>query len=554
MTIITIQVYKKTIRIYGEQGDYVTDSTLVLTYDVGTTGSKTCLYRIGERLEIVDSQIGEYPLHVTSDGGAEQNVDDWWESLSLSTRKVLSRTGTSPSDIAGISFCCQMQGSILVDKEGDALRNPMIYLDGRAVKQIEKNLYHGLIRIEKINLFKLLNSLRITGGIAATAKDPLWKYQWVRENEPEIFKKVHKWLDVKDYLILRCTGNYGMTQDSAHITFLYDTRAGKEGWHKGLCKTYNVNMDHLPPIVSSTDPVGSLTEKAASELGLAPGIPVFGGGGDVTLTTIGSGCMELYDTHIYVGTSGWVVSNVDKRHVDINNFIASILGAIPERYNYVAEQETSGACMQWVRDHLALDAIGIYLKENENDDKDIYSKLYDLLNKAVDETEPGAGNVIFTPWLHGNRSPREDAFARGIFFNLGMNTGKRQMIRAVLEGVAYHKRWMLEAVEKKFPYQDRVRFVGGGAKSPVWCQIMADVTGRTIETVQNPQDIGAAGAAIICGIGLGVLPSFDAAKQYIPLDKTYYPRSEYKAVYDKCFETFTLLYKQNKTLFKKLNS
>ncbi len=529
-------------------------SALVLTYDVGTTGSKTCLYRIGASLELVASHLEEYPLYVTDDGGAEQHANDWWNSLCISTKKVLTETDTNPSEISGMSFCCQMQGSILVDKEGESLRNPMIYLDGRAIKQIEKNLHHGLIRIEKINIFKLLNTLRITGGIAATPKDPLWKYHWVRENEPEIFEKVHKWLDVKDYLILRCTGEYGMTQDSAHITFIYDTRAGKEGWHKGLCKTFSVNMDHLPPVVQSTDTVGTLTEKAAAELGLIAGIPVLGGGGDVTLTTIGSGSMGLYDTHIYVGTSGWVVSNVDKRHVDISNFIASILGAIPGRYNYVAEQETSGACMQWVRDHLALDAIGIYLKDHDTDNKDELSKLYDLLNKAVEETEPGAGNIIFTPWLHGNRSPREDSYARGIFFNLGMNTGKRQMIRAVLEGVAYHKRWMLEAIEKKFPYQETVRFVGGGSKSKIWCQIMADVTGRKIETVKNPQDIGAAGAAIVCGIGLNILPSFEEAKKYIPVDTIYHPRPEYKKRYDKSFEIFKSLYKQNKKLFKKLNA
>ncbi|MBI9085528.1 MAG: FGGY-family carbohydrate kinase [Desulfobacterales bacterium] len=526
----------------------------VLAHDVGTTGSKTCLYRIADTIEPVDAAIEEYPLIMTDDGGAEQKADDWWAAICKSTRAVLERSKIAAERIAAMGFCCQMQGSILVDAAGRALRNPMIYMDGRATRQIEKNLYHGLFRISGWNARKTLTSLWITGGLAATPKDPLWKYHWVRDNEPEIFAKVHKWLDVKDYLILRSTGQFGMTQDSAHITFVYDTRPGRLGWHKGLCKMFDVNMDHLPPVVDSTDVVGHLTEDAASQVGLVPGIPVFGGGGDVAMTAIGAGCVDLHDTHIYVGTSGWVASNVDKRMVDIGNFMASILCAMPGRYNYIAEQETSGACLKWVRDHLALDGIGVYLKDRPAADaQEELGQLYDLLNQVVDQTAPGAGNLIFTPWLHGNRSPREDAYVRGMFFNMGIDTGKRMMIRAVLEGVAFHKRWMLEAAERKIPYQPSVRFVGGGAKSPIWCQIMADVTGRQIETVAQPQDVGAMGAALVCAVGLGRVRGFQQAKEMVPVVRTFSPRPEYRAVYDRNFKVFKALYEKNKKLFKTLN-
>ncbi|VVS94756.1 xylulokinase [Desulfoluna spongiiphila] len=528
--------------------------THVLAFDVGTTGCKTCLYRIGETLTQVASEVAEYPLYVTEDGGAEQRVEEWWDALCQSTRSVLSKGGVPPSGIRGISFCCQMQGSVVVDRHGDALRNPMVYLDGRATEQIDRYLRRGLFRISGINAFALLNTLRITGGVAATAKDPLWKYHWVKDHEPDLFTRVHKWLDVKDYLILRCTGECAMTPDSAHITFVYDTRRGKEGWHPGLCRTFGVDMAHLPKVVGATDVVGGLSERAARELGLCSGTPVFGGGGDVTLTTIGSGCLDLYDTHIYVGTSGWVVSNVGKRYVDIAHFMAAILGAIPGHYNYVAEQETSGACLQWVRDHLAVDAIGVYLKEKGMDAESVDpAELYALMNRAVDETPPGAGNLLFTPWLHGNRAPKEDTRARGIFFNIGMNTGKRQMIRAVLEGVAFHKRWMLEAMESRIPKQETVRFVGGGARSEVWCQIMSDVTGRRIEAVSQPQDSGAAGAAVVCAVGLGIMPSFSAAKPLIKVAKTYEPQVELKPMYDRQFKVFKTLYKKNRTLFKTLN-
>lgn len=533
----------------------MSQTALVLAYDIGTTGNKTCLFRIGATVEMLASHLAEYPLYMTADGGAEQKVDEWWQAICGSTRKILETTRTDPADIDGMTFCCQMQGSIVVDDQGHALRNPMIYMDGRSTQQIERHLYHGLLRISGWNAFKTLYSLMVTGGLAATAKDPLWKYHWVRDNEPDLFAKVHKWLDVKDFLVLRCTGNYAMTQDSAHLTFIYDTRPGKFGWHQGLGRLFKVNPDHLPPVVQATDRVGELTEQAARQMGLRPGIPVFGGGGDTSLTAIGAGCLEPNDTHIYVGTSGWVLANVQKRMVDINNFIASILGAIPGGYNYIAEQETSGVCLQWVRDHLARDEIGVYLQDMAaaGPEEEI-GHLYELLSREVAKTPPGAGDLIFTPWLHGNRSPREDAFARGMFFNIGLNTGKRMMVRAVLEGVAFHKRWMLEAMERKIPRQQRVRFVGGGAKSEVWCQIMADVTGRLIETVANPQDAGTLGAAIVCGVGLGLIPSFNAAKRLIPAGRTYVPREEYKPRYDRLFETFKALYGQNRKLFAGLNN
>jgi xylulokinase len=529
--------------------------TYVVTHDVGTTGNKSCIYRISDRIELVDSSLVEYPLYTTPDGGVEQKADEWWAALCTATKTIMGRSGIRPEQIKAMTFSAQMQGLVLVDEEGKALRNPMNYMDGRSVDQIERYLNTGLIKIDgKWNARTALNWLRITGGLAATSKDPLWKYHWVKDNEPEIFKRAHKWLDVKDYLVLRCTGKYSMSKDSAHLTFLYDTRPGKLGWHRGLCKKFDVNMDHLPPVMDSTDIVGHLLPGPAAELGLADSVPVFAGGGDVTLTGIGAGCLDLNDTHIYVGTSGWVSTNVNKRMVDVTNFCASILGAMPGVYNFTGEQETSGACLKWVRDHMALDEIGMYLEAQHVVEKtQEYNSLFDFLNAVIKQTPPGAGNVIFTPWLHGNRSPREDPYARGIFFNLSLDTGKRQMIRAVLEGMAFHKRWILEAMEKRVPYRETIRFVGGGAKSDVGCQIMADITGRAIETVADTQNVGTIGATVVCAVGLGLFKSFQEAKKLIPAVKTYEPRKEYRGMYDKNFEVFKKLYDRNKKLFASLN-
>lgn len=544
---------QSTVTIHN-QGGFV-ESIYILTHDIGTTGNKSCIYRISDKIELLDSCLVEYPMINLPNGGVEQRVEDWWNAICAATQSIMEKSNIPPNQIKGMAFCAQMQGSVLVNEKGEALHNPMIYLDGRSTKQIEKYLYKGLIKIDgKWNALTTLRSLYITGGLAGTAKDPLWKYHWVKDNSPEVFKQTYKWLDVKDYLILRCTGKYGMTYDSANCTFLFDTRKNKLEWHKGLCNTFDINMDHLPPVVLSTDIVGYITDQAAREMGLVEGIPVFGGGGDAALIPIGAGCVDVYDTHIYVGTSGWVVSNVKDRMVDIGNFIASILSAIPDMYIYVAEQETSGFCLQWVRDHLALDEIGMYLKaQHICETNEVYESLYHYLNDIVEETQPGSGNVIFTPWLHGNRAPREDPYARGMFFNLSLSTGKRQLIRSVLEGVSYHKRWMLEAIEKRIPTQKTLRFVGGGAKSPAWCQIMADITHRNIETIQNTQNAGTIGATITCAVGLGLLKSFAEAKPLIPVEKTYYPDEKNIKLYDTNFQVFKELYDKNKKLFHQLN-
>lgn len=530
--------------------------SFVLTHDLGTSGNKACLYRVSDRIEQVSSYLVEYPLFLTPDGGAEQRVEDWWQAVCESTKALLERTKIDPASVKGMAFCSQLQGSILIDKDGQALRNPMIWLDGRAQAQVARYLYNGIIRIEKWNAFKTLRSLQLTNGLPATPKDPIWKYHWVKDNEPEIFARAWKWVDVKDYLTLRCTGKLGMTFDSAQLTWVYDTRPGRFGWSKALCRLYGVNMDHLPPVVRSVDVIGPLAATAARQMGLAPGTPVFGGGGDASMITIGAGCTKDNDTHIYIGTSGWVAATVARRSVDIGNFMAAVLGAIPGRYVYMAEQETAGVCLQWVRDHLALDEIGLYLGAQhivDADKNEEWVSLYDFLNQAVSQTEPGAGGVIFTPWMHGNRSPREDAFARGMFFNLGLETGKRQMIRAVLEGVAYHMRWMLEALAKHVPQGRPLRLAGGGAKSAVWAQIMADVTGRPMEVVESAQDAGTAGAAIVCGVGLGLVPSFEEAGALVRVARTYEPNPANKAVYERQYAVFTELYRQNRKLFRQLN-
>ena len=527
--------------------------TYVLAYDIGTTGVKTCLFEIGSSITLLAGDSEGYGLYIMEDGGAEQDADEWWAAMCHTTARRLTKTGTAPEQISGISFCSQMQGLVMTDRDGVPVHRPMSYMDQRATEEIRKGIAHGP-QIAGANVFKLLKSLRITGAVSTSVKDPMWKYKWIEAHEPENFSRAYKWLDVKEYLIHRCTGRFVMTEDSAFATLLYDTR--KKAWSQSLCRTFGVRTEHLPDIIASSDQAGSLTEKAAAELGLAPGTPVFGGGGDASLIGVGAGCTSVGDTHIYCGTSGWVSTVTDRQLVDVSAMIAAIVGAQSGRYNYFAEMETAGKCLEWVRDHLALDEIGIYLEKKDITEgrEAIARSLYDYMTETVAKAPAGSGGVLFTPWLHGNRCPFEDPTAAGMFFGIRLETGKTELIRAVLEGICYHLRWMLECEARKVKISDTIRFVGGGALSPVTSQILADITGHTIEVVESPQNVGSVGAAAIAAVGLGLIPDLDRVRSFIPVQSSYVPDRKAHAVYNHYYETFKKLYAANKKLFRSLSS
>ena len=526
----------------------------VISYDVGTTGVKTCLFSIEEKVSLIGGTYGSYSLYILENGGAEQDTEEWWKAMCETTQSLLEKTKVDPKEITGISFCSQMQGLVLVDRNGKALRRPMSYMDQRAEDTMNKNAGGG-IRVSGLSIPKLFKSLIQTTAAPTSVKDPVWKYIWVKENEPEIYKRIYKWLDVKEYLILRASGEYVMTKDSAYATFLYDTRKGKYEWSKSLCKAYGVDYNHLPRVIDCSTAAGELQEQAAKELGLNPGTKVFGGGGDATLIGVGAGCTKTGETHIYSGTSGWVSTITDKQVVDIVSMIAAVVGAKEGSFNYFAEMETAGKCFEWVKEHLALDEIGIYLKKQTvvESEESVCISLYDYLSETVEHAPAGSGGVIFTPWLHGNRCPFEDPDAAGMFFNIKIETGKTEMCRAVLEGICFHLRWMLECEEKKVHTSDVIRFVGGGALSKVTCQILADITGRTIETVENTQDVGAVGAAMIAGVGLGMIPSLDEAGAYVHVKDRHFPNPENKDVYERNYQVFKKLHGANQKLYRMLN-
>lgn len=528
----------------------------VLAYDVGTTGVKACLFRISEVIERIDTESAGYGINVLPGGGIEQNPDDWWEALCETTRLLAERNPETVQDLAGISFCAQMQSMVMVDRDGVPVHPSMSYMDQRAGSQMKAQVGKWP-RIAGVNAVTALRSLRRTGAIAASVKDPVWKYHWLRENEPEEFARGYKWLDVKEALIARMTGKCVMSRDSAFATLLYDIHSTKPRFDPVTMEMLGVDPKHMPEIVESTDVVGTLRREQAEQLGIPEGIPVYAGGGDANLIGVGAGATAVGSTHVYMGTSGWVSTVTEHQTVDIQAMIAALVGCDPGRYNYFAELETAGKCLEWVKDHLALDEINIFLDQRNITDNEnsVHASLYDYLSEVIDRAEPGAGGVLFTPWLHGNRCPFEDPRARASFFNISLETGKTELLRAVVEGVALHVRWFVETQDKnrKVQTSDRVRFVGGGALSAVTAQILADVLQRGVDVVETPQDVGAVGAALLVAVGEGVVGSIGDVDQLVSVEQSFEPNPNNQAVYDRQYEAFTSVYKANKKIFAILN-
>ena len=527
----------------------------VMTYDVGTTSLKTCLFEVDDKIRLIADESAGYPLRIRKDGGAEQNPEDWWGAMCETTKKVLKKSAVSPKDIKGVSFCAQMQGLVLVDEAGQPVRPAMSYMDSRASSQISRTLKRG-IKIDGLNIGKLLKSILITGVVASSVKDPVWKYNWVKENEPDSFKRIHRWLDVKDFLVFKLTEKFCMTEDSAFATMLMDIRQSKRRFSPVMCRMMGVDIRHLPEIVNSTDCVGGVTKKAAEALGLAEGIKIYGGGGDASLIGIGAGAVKPGDTHIYIGTSGWVSTVIEKPLLDVKSKIAGIVGADQNTYNYFAELETAGKCIDWVKNHLAFEETLAHLEQKRvgGDFEDVALDLYDYMMTAVKDVPAGSRNVMFTPWLHGSRCPFEDTNARGMFFNIGIGTKKSELIHAVIEGVCYHLAWQLECIRKKTDAGNKVRLAGGGALAEKTCQILADILNVTVEVPNHPQNAGAMGAAVVTAVGLGLMSDITEAGTRIDAEKTYLPTASHQIIYRKGLAVFKRLYENNKKAFDVLNA
>jgi xylulokinase len=506
----------------------------IVSHDVGTGGSKAVLTDIAGN--ILASSFEPYPTFYPHPHWAEQDPQDWWQAVTASTQRVLKESKVKPRQVVGAGFATQMLGVLPMDKSGDPLRPAIIWLDSRADEQAAR-------------LVRRLGGARVVmamAGAVPSGKDVICKIQWIKEKEPEIFKDTYKILDVNGYLVYQATGNMIIDHTGAGVTGFLKNKT--RDWDPLFARLLRIPLDKMPQVKSSIEVVGLLTKQAAGEMGLEPGTPVIGGMGDVPSAATGSGALENGDAHIYLGTSGWLTISVAKAKNLGKNGIVSVVSADPEMFLMIGETETAGACLKWFAQHFATQE-EMERAEAEDDEMAIYS----ILDEVVEKVEPGSNRLLFTPWLFGERAPVTDTTLRGSFINVSLDHERDHMLRAVYEGVAYNCRWLLDAVGKAGFKCNPLRTIGGGAKSDVWMQILADVTQREIEAVENAQEAGAVGCALAVAVALKEYESYKDLKKVIKVRRTFEPNPDCCTEYDELYSTFRCLHSNLTGICRRLN-
>lgn len=511
----------------------------ILTIDLGTSGPKVALCSTqGELLAHASARTTTYWL---PGGGAEQRPDEWWQAIRRAVHELLAQQPDAAGDIAAICCTSQWSGTVPVDESGRALANAITWQDARGAAQVQA-VTGGWPSMSGYGLRRLLTWVRLTGGLPTrSGKDSIAHILYLKEREPELYHRAHNFLEPKDYLNLRLTGRFAATYDSITLHWVTDNRdLSRVVYSDRLLDWAGVSRDKLPELIRATDIVGSLCEAAAVDLGLRPGPPVIGGTPDIHSAAVGSGAVADFAAHLYLGTSSWLICHVPFKKTDLLHNMASLPSALPGRYLLVNEQESAGVCV----DH----ALEQWLFPGDHA-PDVYQRFDELAASAP----PGSNRLLFLPWLNGERTPVDEHSVRGGFLNQSLRTSRADIARAVLEGVAYNTRWLLDYVERFAGRpMPEIRVIGGGARSSLWRQIMADVLDRPILLVEDPLHVNTRGAALLAGLALGYLREEEIPER-VRIVERHEPRPESRAIYDEMYAAFRESYRRNRKMFTRLN-
>jgi xylulokinase len=521
------------------------EDTYVLAVDLGTGGPKAAV--LAATGHIVAHSFQRVALDLTEDGGAEQSPQGWWESIVQSARRALDESGVRPERVVGVGCTAQWSGTVPVDSDGDAIGPAITWMDSRGARAVRKRV-RGAVNVQGYSPSKLTRWVQRTGGIPShSGKDPVGHIHFLREQRPEVYRAAALFLEPVDYLNLRLTGVARASHDSITLHWVTDNRDIEAiAYDEGLIELAGLEREKLPDLVPTGGVLGGLTAEAAQELGLLPGTPVVSGTGDLHSAAVGSGAVEDFDSHLYIGTSSWISCHVPFKKTDALTNIASIPSGLPGRYFIADEHETAGVCLTWLRDNLlfADDPLGT---------EDAPDGFFDVLGEVAATVPAGSHGVLFTPWLNGERSPVDDSTIRGGFHNLSLSSTRADMVRAVLEGVALDSAWLLGAVEKFCKRRlSSLAFIGGGANSDLWAQIHADATGRTVRQMADPVLANVRGAGLLTLLALGQISVADIPGT-VEVKATYEPDLGANSVYDELLKEFVNLYKKTKGIHKRLN-
>ncbi len=515
----------------------------VLAFDHGTSSVKAAICSVYG--EVLDFVFEKTPVYLKGEGGAEQDPDEWWQAVLKASKSLIDKDLISIDDIVGISCSSQWSGTVPVDADGNHLMNAIIWMDSRGAPYIKEQM-SGLIKISGYGIRNVIRFIYKTGGAPTlSGKDPIAHILFLKYENPEIYSKTYKFLECKDFLNLKFTGKFAASFDSITLHWVTNNRNPSNIYYdKSLLKSLGIKKDQLPELKYSTDILGVVSPDFADEVGINRDVKVAMGAPDLHSAVIGSGAIKDYQGHIYIGTSSWVICHVPYKKTDISHNIASIPSAIPGKYFVANEQESAGACLNFLRDN-------IFYSDNEDylGNPDVYKMFDDI----VEDVPVGSNQLIFTPWLYGERTPIEDHTVRGGLFNISLNTKREHIIRSAFEGVAYNSRWVLKYVEKFIKRKmNPLNIIGGGAQSDIWCQIYADVLNRKIQRVKDPIQVNARGATFIASVALGYI-SFDEIPNLIQYSGTFHPIPEHTKIYNRLYEEFLRIYNNNWKMYRRLN-
>lgn len=517
---------------------------IILAIDLGTSGPKVALVSV--RGIVLASTSRSTSLVLPPGGGAEQDPDDWWRAILEATAELRSHAAFDADAVVAVSVTAQWAGTVPVDAQGNALGNAIVWMDSRGAADVQK-LCKGLVNVEGYAPRKLQAWVRKTGGAPSlNGKDPVGHIHWLARTDPKRYAAAHMFLEPKDYLNLRLTGEFAASFDSIAMHWVTDNRnIDAIAYDDGLLAITGLPKDKLPPLKAATDILGTLQASAAEALGLKRSTKVVMGTPDVQSAGIGAGAVGPAQAHLYLGTSSWISAHVPFKKTDLFRNIASLPSALPGQYFVGNSQETAGACLSWFRDGVLFgdDVLGTSAPDN----------FFPKLDALAAEAPPGSDSVVFTPWLIGERCPVADERVRGSFLNLSLSTSRAHLARAVLEGVAYNTRWLLGAVESFVGNPlPQLRVVGGGGRSELWCQIHADVLGRPVQQVSDPLQVNALGAGLVGALAVGAL-SPEEISDRVEVVRTFEPRAVYRERYEALFEAFLDHYKSSRGFFRRLN-
>ncbi|MDO9496667.1 MAG: FGGY-family carbohydrate kinase [Nocardioides sp.] len=478
-----------------------------------------------------------------ADGAVTQDPERWWQIILQEAQRALAEGPVDRTQLVAVAVTGQWSSTVPVDATGHPVGPALMWADTRGERHA-RELLSG--RVQGYRARVAFEWVRRSGGIPTpSGGDSLGNLLFLERDAPDVAAATAYYLEPVDYLTMRFTGVTTATHASMFPSWLTDNRHLEVlDYDPVLVALAGLDRGKLPPLLVTGSVVGPIAASVAEELAIDPGILVVNGLPDLHASAVGSGCVADHEAHLAVSTTTWVSCPVPKKKTDLFRSVASVPGLWPGQYLVVNNQRASGRCLEWLRDQVVAPLDGLVAAEPPT---------YERLVALAGTVSAGSGGVIFTPWLDGENSPVEDPYARAGFHNLSLHTTRAHLVRSVLEGVAYNARWLLEAADNFTGRRlDPVRLVGGGIQSDLWCQIIADVTGRTAERVADPVLCGLRGAALFAGLVLGAVGR-EELRDLVPVDAIFTPDAANRRMYDRIYDEYLRMYKVQRGAFGRLN-